>query len=82
MLRRDTRLRKEFLYRKSLEERERRMHDKKQRLKQALDENKPIPQDLREDAAALADALALDAGLGAPRSAADDEYSLAGVSNP
>lgn len=82
MLRRDARLRKEFLYRKAIEDKERKLHEKKIRLKKALDENKPIPHDLRSEATQLADALAYDEGLPAPRAAADDEYSLAGVTDP
>ena len=49
MLRRQVRLRKEYLYRKSLEDQQRRIADKKKKLKRALDEGKPIPTELRKD---------------------------------
>lgn len=82
MLRRDIRLRKEFLFRKAQEEKDRKIHEKKLKLKQALDENKPIPADLRQEAAQLAEALTYDESLAGPRSAMDDEYSRSGVTDP
>jgi U3 small nucleolar ribonucleoprotein protein IMP4 len=82
MLRREARLKKEFIYRKSLEEKDRKTQEKRQRLKKALDENQPIPQDLREEASELAEALSFDAGLDLSRSSTDDEYSLSGVTDP
>lgn len=63
MLRRDIRLRKEFLFRKSQEENDRRIHEKKQRIKKALDENKPIPSDIKAEAVNLAEALSYDENL-------------------
>lgn len=36
MIRRNTRLRREYLYRKNLESKERQIYDRKQRLKEAL----------------------------------------------
>ena len=63
MLRRDVRLRKEFLYRKAQEDRDQSIHEKKLRIKAALDENKPIPSDLKAEAADLANALSYDENL-------------------
>ena len=63
MLRREARLRKEFLYRKALEEKEKKLYDQKIKLKEALDTNKPIPKELQKDAATLAATLSYDEGL-------------------
>ncbi len=38
-LRRESRLRREFIYRKGVEERNKSIHDKKERLKRAIDGN-------------------------------------------
>ena len=53
-LRRQARLRREYLYRKGVEERERAIQDKKDRLKRALDNNTVLDGDLRRDAIELA----------------------------
>lgn len=53
MLRRNLRLRREYLYRKSLEGKERQHYEKKRRLREALDEGKPIPTELRNEELAL-----------------------------
>lgn len=50
MLRRAARERREFIYRKTIEQRQKTIEDKRERLKNALDENKLIPSDLRKDA--------------------------------
>ena len=60
MLRRQVRLRKEYLYRKSLEDQERRIADKKKKLKRALDEGKPIPTELRKDESELRKLMKFD----------------------
>lgn len=60
MLRRQVRLRKEYLYRKSLEDQERRIVDKKKKLKRALDEGKPIPTELRKDESELRKLMKFD----------------------
>lgn len=82
MLRREARLRKEFLFRKAGEEQERKQHEQRMRIKEALDANRPIPAELRSEAAALAETLAYDEGLGGPTSSVDDEYAQAGVYDP
>lgn len=63
MQRREARLRKEYLYRKSLEEKERRLFEQKSRLKKSLDSSEPIPHDLRNDAVDLAKKLTYDEGV-------------------
>lgn len=57
MLRRQARLRREYLYRKSVEDRHKNLQEKKERLKRSLDEGIPIHGDLRREAIALQDKL-------------------------
>ncbi|KAL5015218.1 hypothetical protein ScPMuIL_009488 [Solemya velum] len=83
MLRRQTRLRREYIYRKSIEERERAILDKKQRLKTALDDSKAIPADLRKDAIDVQKTLDWEgAGADGLTTNVDDEYRWAGVEDP
>ncbi len=97
-LRRQARLRREYLYRKGVEERERAIQDKKDRLKRALDDNQLIDGDLRRDAIQLAKrakwddegprraeeaaGAAGDDGGTAARDSRDDEYRWAGIEDP
>ncbi|KAL1419300.1 hypothetical protein MTO96_005384 [Rhipicephalus appendiculatus] len=83
MLRRLARERREYLYRKSIEDKRRTIEEKKERLKQALEENRPIPYELREEALNLQRALDWDdpGGEGVV-SHEDDEYRWAGVRDP
>lgn len=57
MLRRNARLRREYLYRKSVEDKHRHLKEKKERLKRSLDEGIPIHGDLRREALQLQDKL-------------------------
>lgn len=59
-LRRDARLRKEFLYRKSLEIQEKNTADQLKTLKKCLDEGTPIPRELRPIAGDLAKKISFD----------------------
>ena len=59
--RRNLRLRREYLYRKSLEGKERALYDRKKRIQKALAEGKAIPTELRDDAQKLK--ASLDANL-------------------
>lgn len=83
MLRRLARERREYLYRKSIEDKRRTVEEKKERLKQALEENRPIPYELRTEALSLQGALEWDdpGGEGVV-SQEDDEYRWAGVRDP
>ncbi|KAK7102446.1 U3 small nucleolar ribonucleoprotein protein IMP4-like [Littorina saxatilis] len=83
MIRRQARLRREFLYRKSVEDKERSIKDKKDRIKRALEENAPIPSDLKKDAVEIQKSLAWDdeGGEGLTTSE-DDEYRWAMVEDP
>lgn len=57
MLRRQARLRREYLYRKSVEDKHKQLQEKKDRLKRSLEEGIPIHGDLRREAIALQDKL-------------------------
>ena len=52
MLRRQARLRREYLYRKSLEGKEKEEYERKRQVKEALAEGKPLPTEVRRDEAA------------------------------
>lgn len=60
MLRRQARERREYLYRKSLEDKERSVHDRKRRFREAFEAGKPIPTDLRRDASELQKSVQFD----------------------
>ncbi|XP_078520800.1 U3 small nucleolar ribonucleoprotein IMP4 [Lissotriton helveticus] len=83
MLRREARLRREYLYKKALEEKQHSIEDKKQRLKRALDENRLIPTEIRRDALSLQKLIEYDdEGGEGVSSHVDDEYRWAGVEDP
>lgn len=83
MLRRAARERREFIYRKTIEQRQKTIEDKRERLKNALDENKLIPSDLRKDAIDLQKNTDWnDAGADGIVNHQDDEYKWAGVLDP
>nr|CAD1831148.1 unnamed protein product [Ananas comosus var. bracteatus] len=83
MLRRNTRLRREYLYRKSLDGKEREKYEKKRKIDQALKEGKPIPSELRNEEAALREEIDLeDEYTAVPRALIDDEYATASEKDP
>lgn len=83
MLRRNIRLRKEYLYRKSLEGKERLIHEKKRKIREALEEGKPIPTELRNEEADLRRIIDLDdEQTAAQKTDIDDEYANANVRDP
>ncbi|WOK93153.1 U3 small nucleolar ribonucleoprotein IMP4 [Canna indica] len=83
MLRRNTRLRREYLYRKSLEGKEREYYEKKRKIREALEEGKPIPTELRNEEAALRQEIDLeDENTAIPRTHIDDEYATALEKDP
>uniref|UniRef100_A0A8I3VYW6 IMP U3 small nucleolar ribonucleoprotein 4 n=1 Tax=Callithrix jacchus TaxID=9483 RepID=A0A8I3VYW6_CALJA len=83
MLRREARLRREYLYRKAREEAQRSAQERKERLRRALEENRLIPTELRREALALQGSLEFDdAGGEGVISHMDDEYRWAGVEDP
>ncbi|GFZ02623.1 ribosomal RNA processing Brix domain protein [Actinidia rufa] len=83
MLRRNVRLRREYIYRKSLEGKERLLYEKKRKIKEALEEGKPIPTELRNEEAALRQQIDLeDEHTAVPRTHIDDEYANAAERDP
>jgi U3 small nucleolar ribonucleoprotein protein IMP4 len=83
MLRRNARLRKEYLYKKALEDRETVTFEKKRKLQSALDNNKAIPTELRGEDRKLRKTLDLaDDRTRTQRSVVDDEYAYMGTKDP
>jgi U3 small nucleolar ribonucleoprotein protein IMP4 len=83
MIRREARLRREYLYRKALEGSAAATYEKKRRLRDALDAGRPVPTELRAAEPALALQLARDDQRhAAPRAHADDEYARAAEADP
>lgn len=83
MLRRTIRTRREYIYRKSLEGQERVQYEKKRKIKEALEEGKPIPTELRNEEAKLRQEIDLeDENTAVPRSHIDDEYAKASERDP
>ncbi|KAL8278169.1 hypothetical protein RQP46_009342 [Phenoliferia psychrophenolica] len=78
MLRRQTRLRREFLYTKGLEQKERQIWERKQRVKDLLAKGKSVP-----NGHGVGDREGrMDDGGAAPLTHIDDEYSQAGIEDP
>lgn len=76
-------MRREYLYKKALEEKQHSIEDKKQKLKRALDENRLIPTEIRRDALSLQKLIEYDdEGGEGVSSHVDDEYRWAGVEDP
>ena len=93
MLRKNIRLRKEYLYNKDKELKERATLEKKLKLKDAIDNDKPIPFELRKEEQELRHQLENDdvntlnyegksGGAIAQRSHVDDEYEEAKYKDP
>ena len=82
-VRRNARLRREYLYRKSLEGKERQYYERKRRIREALQEGKAIPTELTAEADATRDELALDDDAHSEmKTHMDDEYARAGETEP
>ncbi|KAG0052184.1 snoRNA-binding rRNA-processing protein imp4 [Gryganskiella cystojenkinii] len=82
MIRRQTRLRREYLYKKSLEGKERQIFERKQAVKDAIASGKPVPTELRNEGAQFTKDLQYDEAQVDPTSHIDDEYARAGVYDP
>ncbi|KAK9162417.1 hypothetical protein Syun_003319 [Stephania yunnanensis] len=83
MLRRNIRLRREYLYRKSLEGKERLLYEKKRKIKEALEDGKAIPTELVNEEAALRQEIDLeDEHTAVPKTHIDDEYANAAEKDP
>ncbi|KAF9966515.1 snoRNA-binding rRNA-processing protein imp4, partial [Mortierella alpina] len=81
-IRRQTRLRREYLYKKSLEGKDRQIFERKQAVKDAIASGKPVPTELRNEGAAFTKELQYDEAQEDPTSHIDDEYARAGVYDP
>ncbi|VIO87537.1 Brix domain containing protein [Brugia malayi] len=79
MIRREARLRLEYVYRKSLEEKQRLIDEKRRTVKKYVDENRPIPTHLRKDAIDLQHEAEWGGG---EVLAIDDEYRYASAVDP
>eukprot|EP00039_Didymoeca_costata_P025729 m.14161 g.14161 ORF g.14161 m.14161 type:complete len:287 (-) comp5015_c0_seq1:106-966(-) len=83
MLRRRARERREYLYRKSHELQEKTLHDRKRKLKDALENGKPIPTELQKDAVELKKLVDFDDEKTSKfKDSRDDEYRNAGMYDP
>ncbi|KAJ1922549.1 snoRNA-binding rRNA-processing protein imp4 [Tieghemiomyces parasiticus] len=83
MIRRQTRLRREYLYRKALESKEQAILERRQELKKALEEKNKLPRELKDGAYDVLHGMTLDEAQEAnERSMIDNEYARAGISDP
>ncbi|EGG18879.1 hypothetical protein DFA_02618 [Cavenderia fasciculata] len=82
MIRRNARLRQEYLYRKNLEGKEKDVYEKKRKIKQALNEGKPIPSELIEFEFNSRKEMSIEGEEDYKRLNIDDEYARAGVLDP
>lgn len=81
--RRQTRLRREYLYRKSLEGKDKAAYEQKRLVKEALASGKPLPTEVRASYDKLQRAVdAEDTKTEAVRTHVDDEYGDAGLADP
>lgn len=82
-VRRQARLRREYLYRKSLEGEEKDKYEKKKQIREALQQGLPIPSTLRHIEGELRKEIqAEDEGHSQFRPVMDDEYARAGMADP
>mmetsp|Transcript_65149 Transcript_65149/g.141411 ORF Transcript_65149/g.141411 Transcript_65149/m.141411 type:complete len:314 (+) Transcript_65149:181-1122(+) len=83
MLRRNARLRKEYLFKKALEDREAATFEKKRKISEALEKGKALPTELRGEDRKLRKTLDLqDDVTKEQRKVIDDEYAYVGVKDP
>ncbi|CAI5438515.1 unnamed protein product [Caenorhabditis angaria] len=78
MIRRENRLRREYIFRKSLEEKQKTLEEKREKIRDALDNNTKIDYNLRKEAIDLAKG----ADWGGQVNGIDDEYRWAGAQDP
>jgi len=76
-------LRREYIYRKTIEARDKQIQDNKELLRNAVEENNKIPGHLRKSAVELEEKLNWDdSGADGLTTSVDDEYRWAGVEDP
>lgn len=81
--RRQTRLRREYIYRKSLEGREKAAYEQKRVIREALAAGKPLPTEVRASYDQLrAQVDAEDIATESPKTHIDNEYGDAGLLEP
>lgn len=82
-LRRQIRLRKEFLYKKLIDNQEASKETKKRKLQDALDQNKPIPTEIAAEARGLYHDIEMEVDPSeGTKSIIDDEYANIGTYEP
>jgi U3 small nucleolar ribonucleoprotein protein IMP4 len=82
-VRRNSRLRREYLYRKSLSGKEQETYEKKRVVKKALAEGKPIPTEMKNDYQSIQKSIDYDdAETEMPKNMLDDEYARSGIYDP
>lgn len=83
MLRRNARLRREYLYAKAESAKESATYERKRKIKEAIELGKPVPTELRHEADRLRELSELDdAAHEAPANSIDSEYANAGIDDP
>lgn len=81
--RRQTRLRREYLYRKSLQGNEKQLYEKKRLIRNALAQGKALPTEVRASYDKLQSEIAQeDSKTEVPHIGIDDEYADAGLEDP
>jgi U3 small nucleolar ribonucleoprotein protein IMP4 len=84
-MRRNVRLRREYLYRKSLEGKEKAIYERKLKVKEAIRQGKSIPTELRDEEQQLRKAIEMDdegTEKEQLKTHVDDEYARAGEIDP
>ncbi|ODN78399.1 hypothetical protein L202_04038 [Cryptococcus amylolentus CBS 6039] len=83
MLRRQTRERREYIFKKSQESQERAIYERKQKIKDLLAQGKSLPTELRNEVRELGGKeLVLDEAQQDPSALIDDEYAKVGTYDP
>ncbi|OQR67976.1 U3 small nucleolar ribonucleoprotein IMP4-like [Tropilaelaps mercedesae] len=82
MLRRLARERREYLYNKTVDDKRKAIEAKKEKLRSAVEGNRPLPTELRSEALKLQESLEWDLETPLSHNAEDDEYRWAGVTDP
>lgn len=82
MLRRNARLRKEYLLKKSQEGEKQELQQKRQRVKEAIESGKLLPADLRDEAEKLKEEAEFDDPANTLSTHIDDEYAKVGLYDP
>ncbi|XP_036355067.1 U3 small nucleolar ribonucleoprotein protein IMP4-like [Octopus sinensis] len=83
LLRRQARLRREYIYRKSIEQRDQQIEEKKRKIRNVLETGDFVPPELRQEALNIHKKLGWDdKGADGVVNHCDDEYRWAGVNDP